>query len=113
MHEMSVASGIMNLLRSKLTEIAPCKLIAMELLVGRLSGIDESSLRFALDTLLAERGLDSVEIRFASAPPRFKCPACCWAGSLVEFTVRCPACRKGELEITAGCDVTLERIEVE
>ena len=113
MHEMSVATGIISVLQSKLSELDPCKLTAMEISIGQLAGIDESSLSFCLDTLLAERGLESVQLRFASAPAIFKCSACSWQGTPEDFTVLCPSCSRGELEIIGGRDVTLERIEVE
>ena len=113
MHEMSVATGIINVLQSKLNDLDPCKLTAMDISIGQLAGIDESSLSFCLDTLLAERGFEPVQVRFESAPALFKCSACTWQGTPEDFTVKCPSCSQGELEIIGGRDVTLERIEVE
>ena len=113
MHEMSVASGIIKVLGAKLKEQGQCRLLAMVLAVGELSGIEEQSLRFALETLLAEQGFASVELRFEQVPAAFKCSACGWRGRPDKFTAVCPACGKGELEIIAGREVSLERIEIE
>ena len=110
---MSVANGIMKVLGSKLSEQGPCKLIALELVVGELSGIDRDSLSFALDTLLDEAGYKDVQVRFESAPADFKCSNCDWQGALKDFTLACPECKGPDLDIIAGQDVYLERMEVE
>ena len=110
---MAVAAGIINVLRPKLSQLLPCKLIAMELAVGKLSGIEEHSLRFALDTLLVDQGHTGVHLRFRDSPSVFKCAACQWQGQLENFTLLCPDCNGPELDIINGQDVILERIEVE
>jgi hydrogenase nickel incorporation protein HypA/HybF len=110
---MAVATGIINVLRSKLSQLPPCKLIALELTIGKLSGIEEHSLRFALDTLLVDQGHTGVHLRFHDSPAVFKCTACQWQGQLENFTLLCPDCNGPELDIINGQDVILERIEVE
>ena len=110
---MSVATGIMNVLRSKLSKLASCRLTALQLSLGELSGIDRDSLRFALDTLLADADYNGVEIRFELVPATFKCSACNWQGRLESFVLTCPECAGQGLDITAGQDVSLESIEVE
>ena len=113
MHEMSVATSLMRVLSKKLAELAPCKLTALELTVGELSGIDRESLRFALDTLVTEAGYDGVELRFEPGPAVFACSACSWQGQLSSFTLACPKCNGPDLDIIAGQHVSLERIEIE
>ena len=110
---MSVATGIINVLSSKLGQLAPCKLIALELAVGKFSGIEEHSLRFALETLLAGKGYDDVQLRFHDSPAVFKCAACDWQGQIETFTLICSRCQTSDLDIVNGQDVILERIEVE
>ena len=110
---MSVATGIMNVLRSKLAEFASCRLTALQLSLGELSGIDRDSLRFALDTLLADADYKGDEIRFELTPATFKCSACNWQGRLESFVLTCPECAGQGLDIIAGQDVSLESIEVE
>ncbi len=113
MHEMSVAASILNVLDAQLKQLAPCKLIALELAVGKLSGVDEESLRFALETLLVDQGHTGLHLRFRQSPALFKCTACNWQGQLEIFTLLCPDCNAGELDIIDGQDVILERIEIE
>ena len=113
MHEMSVATGIMNVLRSKLAELTPCRLTALQLSLGEFSGVDRDSLRFALDTLLADADYKNVEIRFEITPATFKCSTCNWQGRLESFALTCPQCAGQDLDIIAGQDVSLESIEVE
>ncbi|NIA06593.1 MAG: hypothetical protein GWP14_02980 [Actinobacteria bacterium] len=112
-HEMSVATGIMNVLHSKLSKLASCRLTALQLSLGELSGIDRDSLCFALDTLLADADYNGVEIRFELTPATFKCSVCNWQGRLESFALTCPECAGQDLDIIAGQDVTLEGIEVE
>jgi len=113
MHEMSVATGILNVLGAKLSQLPPCKLLALQLTVGKLSGIETQSLRFALDTILAGQGHNNVHLHLRESPAVFKCTACNWHGHLETFTLRCPDCNATELDIIDGQDVILERIEVE
>ena len=110
---MAVATGIINVLRSKLSQLSPCRLIALELAVGKLSGIEEHSLRFALDTLLVDQGHTAVHLRFRDSPAVFKCTACDWQGEMDGFTLACPECNGPDLDIIAGQDVILKTIEVE
>ncbi len=113
MHEMAVAGGIINILSQKLAELGDCKLIGMQLAVGKLSGIEEHSLRFALDTLLVGAGFADVELHFHDQPALFKCSGCSWQGQLQSFNMSCPDCEGSDLELVSGQDVILERIEVE
>ena len=110
---MSVATGIIKVLSGKLSELGDCKLKALQLSLGELSGIDRDSLSFALDTLLADAGYNGVDIFFELAPATFECSACNWQGRLESLTLACPECAGRDLDIVAGQDVTLERIEVE
>ena len=110
---MAVANGIINALRKKLTELGPCKLISMELSLGKLSGIDQHSLSFALDTVLADAGYGKVQMSFHEKPALFNCSACSWQGQLDDFSICCPQCQDSQLELVDGKDVILERIEVE
>ena len=108
-----MATGIVNVLSSTLGQLAPCKLIALELAVGKLSGIEEHSLRFALDTLLVGQGYADVQLRFHDSPAVFKCTACDWQGQIETFTPLCPQCQADDLDIVNGQDVILKRIEIE
>ena len=112
MHEMSVAIGIMKVLKAKLTEEGPCELTAAKLAVGELSGIDRESLKFALDTLLDEEGHKDGELCLEQVPASFKCNGCGWGGQLKDYALVCPECKGGDLDIVSGQDVYLERIEV-
>ena len=113
MHEMFVASGVMKVLDGKLKEQGPCKLLAMDVAVGEFSGIEDESLRLALQTMLDERGHSPVEIRFEKTEALFECYACAWKGREEKFTAICPECGAGAVFIVGGQDVTLESIEVE
>jgi Zn finger protein HypA/HybF involved in hydrogenase expression len=92
----------MNVLRSKLTELDSCRLTALQLSLGELSGIDRDSLRFALDTLLADADYNGVGIRFEITPATFGCSACNWQGRLESFALTCPECTGQDLDIIAG-----------
>ena len=112
-HEMSVATGIINVLDAKLGQLGSCKLTAVEVAVGELSGIAEDSLRFAVDSLLADKGYADVQLRLRRSPAVFGCAECNWKGQIETFSLHCPQCNAGEMEIINGQDVVLERIEVE
>ena len=103
----------MKVLGKKLKEQGPCKLTALELVMGELSGIDRESQRFALEILLDEAGYYGVEIRIEQGPAIFKCSDCSWQGRLEGFTLVCPGCNGADLDIISGLDVSLERIEIE
>lgn len=110
---MSVSTGIIKVLGKRLSELGDCELKALQLSLGELSGIDRESLSFALETLLADEGYNGVDIFFEFSPATFQCSACNWRGRLKGFALVCPECEGRDLDIIAGQDVTLERIEVE
>ncbi len=113
MHELSLARAVWTQVEAELLRRPGARLVALHLVVGRLSGADPESLAFALD--LVTEGADDAKPRVdvRTEPAALQCDACGHAWETGEFSIRCPACGSADVDVTAGRDVRLESLELE
>jgi hydrogenase nickel incorporation protein HypA/HybF len=109
MHELGVASGIVDL---ALEHAGGRRLTALNLAVGVNAGVFKESLLFYLDLLLEERGVKDVKVKVRDVPLHCECE--CGTGyETFAFMTPCPKCGSFKRSMTGARDCTVESIEVE
>lgn len=92
MHELSVASGILDAVEKELTRRGtpvPCRLVVR---VGDLSGVDRSSLEFCLSVAGSGTPLEDLPVRVERVAATLTCPDCGKLDAEDGFTLACPRC---------------------
>jgi hydrogenase nickel incorporation protein HypA/HybF len=113
MHELSVVSGLFEVLEEKAREAGAVRVTAVTIRVGRLSGVVPDLLESAFDAFKKGTIASGAALRVETAPVRARCRSCGKEASTEEPLFSCPACGAPGLEILEGMDIFLQKIEIE
>lgn len=114
MHELSLAMSLLDLAHSEAERSDPnACLLAMQVEVGKLAGVDAEALRFCLDSLLAATNEQDIAVEFEQVEPLSCCNRC-----MKEFVPErryssCPRCGSFETEARQGWELKLKSITIE
>lgn len=112
MHELSLATSIVD---SVLQEVArkqlpPVQTIALRL--GALSNVDPEALRFGFEAIIIDTPLANAKLEIELVPVQGKCRACNREFNVVDFIFICPFCQSGKIETTRGDELDIAYLEV-
>ena len=113
MHELSIATSVVELAGRHAAEHGGGRVTALTLRIGRLSCVHEEALRFAFDLARAGTPLADARLEIVSVPVRIWCPACHAERELPGIQrFACPDCGTPSADIRAGQELDLESIEL-
>jgi len=113
MHELSIASSIIDIIVDEVpTENLP-RVRAIGLKVGVLSGILPDSLEFGFDALKLETPLKSAKLIIDEVPLSGKCNSCHKAFAVRDLIFACPHCASTYIKIQQGEELDISYIEME
>jgi len=107
MHEISLATGILERVEEAARREGFSSVRELRLEVGRLSGVEIEALRFALESMAPGTLLAGACIRLDERPGSAWCAQC---AALVEVSSRiepCPHCGGFGLQLRAGTELRL------
>ncbi len=113
MHEMGIATEVTKIAVEEVEQAGGGKVSAIHMTIGRWSGVDVESLRFALGIVMEDSILKGAKINITSVEPTFHCAECD-----KEFIVEgrldpCPYCESLTAEMVAGDEMLLSEIDLE
>ncbi|MCE9632382.1 MAG: hydrogenase maturation nickel metallochaperone HypA [Planctomycetia bacterium] len=113
MHELSIASRIVEVAGDHCRDAGAVRAVAITLRIGRLSCVHEDALRFSFGLVSEGTPLAGAELRIIHVPPTIWCGPC---GREVELPslqkFACPICGTPSGDIRAGRELDLESIEL-
>lgn len=104
MHEMSLASSMMDIIDEYAARHGFDKVRVLRLSCGALSGIDEKALRFAFEIISEGTRAEGAVLVMDISPIMLNCLACGQDSRSDEFPGICPLCCSDEIVITAGTE---------
>ncbi len=113
MHEQSIVESLLNLVLEKASEAKAKKVLRIYLVVGELSGVEETSVEFYFGFLGQNTIAENAELFFMNVPAELRCKNC---GNVFIFENRkldCPECNQKKVDIISGRELYLDSIEVE
>lgn len=110
---MSIALGILDIVRASAREAAAEIVHSVEIEVGRLAGVEIGALEFSFDIAKAQAGLDQAELIVHEVPARCRCLACGGISDQDSLWAACPGCGGHRLEVTQGRELRVRSIEVD
>jgi hydrogenase nickel incorporation protein HypA/HybF len=113
MHELSVANSIISSLEKLKTENGFEILNRVKISVGRLSGVNAESLRFALESLRKDSLLAKAVLEIEEKDLRIKCNACGAETAVRQFDFKCNGCSASDYDIVSGDTLEISEIEVD
>lgn len=89
------------------------RVVSLDLVVGRLSGVHVDSIRFAHELLAPGTILEGSTLRISEPHAYSDCRACGAREVIDALSMVCPRCGSGEIVIDGGRDLILQSIELE
>jgi hydrogenase nickel incorporation protein HypA/HybF len=113
LHEMSIAEGIIDILREEMRKHNARALKRVTLLVGKLSMVVPESLTFCFQVLVEGTDLEGAELIVEIIPLRGVCHDCGKPFESQDYVFECPACKGPNIRLTDGQGIYISEMEIE
>lgn len=113
MHETGIAMEVLRLARETAEREGAARIARLKVVVGRWSGVEPETLRFALETLLEGPVLEGARVEMEVREAEFSCGHCGARFRAQGYFDPCPACGREGAEMVAGDELLLEELDVE
>ena len=113
MHEMSIASAMMDQLLRIADEQRARRITEVEVVCGIMQQVVPEALQFAFEALSAGTPAEGAALKLTEEPLQAKCRAC---GASFEASIDnylCPACQTADVELLTGRDIVLKTVVCE
>ncbi len=114
MHELPITQAILDTALNTAQQAGALRILAIDLVIGELSGIVDNSVQFYFDILSQGTLAQGATLRFQRQPARAVCLDCGHsydaAPPLAPF---CPSCGSLHIQVTGGRQFQLESIEID
>jgi hydrogenase nickel incorporation protein HypA/HybF len=113
-HELSIVETLIEQVEKEVRRSGhDGHVVHLDVTIGRLSGINVDSIRFAFDLLTPDTMLAQAELRIAEPKATCCCSQCGARTEIDDLVAVCPACGSGHITFEGGQDLFLESIELE
>ena len=119
MHELSIASAIVEHVLDFAESDPPKKILGVRLLIGELSCIEPEQLSFCYAAITKETAIENSTLEIERVEAEVSCPNCSYRGrpkfwedalsDVVVATLQCPSCGKAA-EAVQGHECTIRTI---
>ena len=113
MHELGIASSIIDSVRAEAEKRPGRRLLAVGLRIGEVSGVNPDSLEFCFQSLVKGTELEPVRLEIERLPRRHRCPQCEREFDVIDYDPTCPECGEFYTQLTAGDEMEIVYLEIE
>ena len=114
MHELSIVEALIEQVQREVQRAGQHgRVQRLELSIGRLSGVNTDSIRFAFDLLAANTILAGSEIVIHEPKAVCRCNTCHAETEIDELLPHCPRCSSDDVVIDGGRELLLQSIDLE
>jgi hydrogenase nickel incorporation protein HypA/HybF len=113
MHELTVASEILEIVKQEVERNSVDKVVGVELEIGKLSGVDIEALQFALETIRRGSVIENAVITINSISGRGICRECKEEFEMEDLLSVCPGCMVQSGSIVHGKELKILSILAE
>jgi len=113
LHELSLVCSICEVINNKVAEYGADRVTEVRLVMGELSGIDETTLKSCFEMIAQSTPAEGAEMLIKRLPIKLRCRAC---GNEYESGIpfgKCPLCGGESIEIISGNELYIDSIAVE
>lgn len=114
MHELSIVEALIDQVGRELDRAGhQGRVLRLELSIGRLSGVNCESIRFAFGLISPGTPLENAELVIGEPKSICHCYACNARVEIDDLVVQCPVCGSHDITIDGGRELLLQSIEIE
>ena len=113
MHEMGIAQQLIKIALDSIPEdIKNPKVEKVNLRIGKLAAVVESSLTFCFEIITKDTALEKAVLNIDFIPVTVHCKACGKTREVDNPLFQCPFCKDGDVEIFTGKEIEIISIEL-
>lgn len=114
MHEVSIVEALIEQVEIAVARADSAgRVTRLDVEIGRLSGVNVDSIRFAYELLSPGTPLEGAEMRIDEPWAVCVCQSCGGRSEVDELIFDCPACGSEQIALEGGDQMLLRSIEVE
>jgi len=113
MHELSIAQGVLEIVRQYVPENQAGSIHSVRVRVGSLSGVVPESLDFSFEAIVAGTPWESAKLQIERVPAVSLCNACNARAEIDDLAFVCAECGGRDLQLISGRDLQVVEIVVE
>jgi hydrogenase nickel incorporation protein HypA/HybF len=114
LHELSIVEALIEQVQAEIRRSGhEGRVVHLDIVIGRLSGVNADSVRFAFELLSPGTLLEQAELRIVQPKAVCCCEACAARTEIDDLVAECPACQSSRITFEGGQDLVLESIELE
>jgi hydrogenase nickel incorporation protein HypA/HybF len=113
MHEFSIAQALAEQLQQIVEENNLSRVAALNIRIGRLQAVVPDALLFALEVVLKDTVAEGATVNIEEVPCRIRCASCGGEFEVDEWSLYCPECEDGRVEVIAGKELVFDSLEGE
>jgi hydrogenase nickel incorporation protein HypA/HybF len=113
MHEMSIALSIIEAVESRARDEGGGRVSEIELVVGKLAGIEPESLSFCFSAAAKGTLCESAQLQIQKPEGVGLCRDCNRKFPVSFYYAECPECRSFRIEIVSGEEFRIQTITIE
>ena len=112
MHELGVASEILDIAITEAERHAAKKVTSIRLRVGVLRAIEPGNLSFLFGHLARGTPAEGALLEIVEEPVRVECEAC-GVSEVPSFALECPRCKGSGVSVTGGDSLSILSLDVD
>jgi hydrogenase nickel incorporation protein HypA/HybF len=113
MHEMSVATSLIELAESEAAKAGCSRIISVQVKMGSFCGVELEPFSFALEISKKNTMLENARINFQIIPGTGNCRDCGNSFPVVSQNAKCPECGGNSVIINGGDELKVVSLEAE
>ncbi|MBN1928050.1 MAG: hydrogenase maturation nickel metallochaperone HypA [Chlorobiaceae bacterium] len=113
MHEMSIALSVIDAVTEKARQEGCSKVTGIELVVGRLAGVEVEALKFCFSAACRDTAADGAELFIDEREAFGQCEACGERFPVTSFYAKCPSCGQFRVTVESGQELAVRSITIE
>ena len=114
MHEVSIVEALIQQVEGEVTRAgASGQVSRIALSIGRLSGVQSDSIRFAFELLAPGTIVEGATLEIEEPRAVCVCAPCGARTELDEICLECPVCGSHEISLEGGQEMLLQTIDVD
>jgi len=112
MHELSIAQGIVDIIRQYVPADQTADVRQVKVRVGHMAGIVPDSLDFCFGAIVDGTPLGDARLDIEETPVRSQCAGCSEVFVVEGSVFRCPSCGSPEIRIISGTELQVIEIQL-
>ncbi len=113
MHELSIVEAMLEQVETEVDRSGETgRITRLDLTIGRLSGVNADSIRFAFQLLSAGTRAEGAELQISEPKPTCVCRTCLARTEVEELVASCPQCGSPDVTLEGGQGLLLDSIEL-